>query len=423
MARSNFQLIRKREWQVLRCLQRIFVICALLWLVLSLWLSPVVSRGKLNTQELRGVWMTNLGAALMYYTTRMDEAVARIAEHRLNTIYPAVWNRGYTLHPSEIALQAGGRMRDPLTSLPLLPFQDSLSGLVRQAHRQHLRLIPWFEYGLMLPAKSPIARKHPDWLTTTQTGSKGSGWLNPFHPQVQQLLVHLIVEVVQRYPVDGIQLDDHFGLPIEFGYDSYTIKLYQHDHNGAVPPSDPADPEWMAWRAERLTQLMMKITNAVKAARQEAIVSLSPHPPSFAYQKYLQDWTRWVELGLVDEVIVQIYRQDLTALNAELSNSKVRSLLRQTVPISVGLYTGSFLSAKQIQNLSHEVEAVRAAGYKGVSFFCWETTFWLFKGSPEKQVRQTFLKLFPAASESLRSPISFKNRAVQRTSFEGSSNV
>lgn len=399
MTRLNFQLSRKRRRQIPQCWQRMFVICILLWLVLSLWLSPVVSPGKLSTQELRGVWMTNLGAALMYYTTRMDEAVAHIAEHRLNTIYPAVWNRGYTLHPSTIALQAGGRKRDPLTSLPLLPVQDSLAGLVYQARRQHLRLIPWFEYGLMLPAKSPIAQKHPDWLTTTRSGSKGSGWLNPFHPQVQQLLVDLIVEVVQRYPVDGIQLDDHFGLPIEFGYDSYTTKLYQSDHNGAIPPSNPAEPEWIAWRAERLTQLMMKITNAVKAARPEAIVSLSPHPPSFAYQKYLQDWTRWVELGLVDEVIVQVYRQDLAALKAELSNNKIRSLLYQSVPISVGLYTGPVLAAKQIQNLAHEVEAVRAAGYKGVSFFCWETTFWFFKGSPEKQVRQTFLKLFPAASE------------------------
>lgn len=207
------------------------------------------------------------------------------------------------------------------------------------------------------------------------------------------------VEVVQRYGVDGIQLDDHFGLPIEFGYDPYTTKLYQNDHNGAVPPSNPAAPEWIKWRAERLTQLMSKIASTVKATRPQAIVSLSPHAPNFAYQKYLQDWTRWVKLGLVDEVIVQVYRQDLATLKAELYNSGFRPLLRQTVPISVGLYTGPILAAKQIQSLGNEVEAVRVAGYKGVSFFCWETTFWLFKGGSEKQVRQTFLKLFPAASK------------------------
>lgn len=228
-----------------------------------------------------------------------------------------------------------------------------------------------------MPPQSAIARKHPDWLTTTQSGSKGSGWLNPFHPEVQRFLVDLIVEVVQRYPVDGIQLDDHFGLPIEFGYDRYTIKLYQDSHSGAKPPSNPRELEWMDWRAERLTQLMAKIANAVKVARPQAIVSLSPNLPDFAYQKYLQDWTRWVKLGLVDEVIVQVYRQDLAALKSELSNGRLLAL-RKLVPLSIGLYTGPFLAAKQIQPLRREVEAVRTAGYSGLSFFCWETTFWLF---------------------------------------------
>lgn len=390
--------MRKRGQRISRQLQLAFIVLALLWLVLSLWQAPVVRQAKPNTQELRGVWMTNYGAALMYYTTRLDEVVAHLAQHRLNTLYPAVWNRGYTLHSSQIALEAGSKSRDPLTSLPLLPFQDKLWGLVHQAHRQHLRLIPWFEYGLILPVRSPIAQKHPDWLSMTQSGHKGNGWLNPFHPQVQQFLTDLIVEVVQRYPVDGIQLDDHFGLPIEFGYDPYTIKLYQADHHGAKPPSNPADEEWIAWRAERLTQLMAHITKAVKAKRHRAVVSLSPHAPNFAYHKYLQDWRRWVNLGLVDEVVVQVYRQDLAALKEQLHNGGFRPLLHQ-MPISVGLYTGPILAAKQIHNLGSEVEAVRGAGYKGVSFFCWETTFWLFKGSPEKQVKQTFLKLFPTASK------------------------
>ena len=364
-----------------------------------MWQAPVAQQSKSNTQELRGVWMTNVGTALMYYTTRMDEVMAHLAQYRLNTVYTAVWNQGYTLHPSQVAVRAGSLSRAPLTSLPLLPFQNTLSEAVYQAHRQHLRLIGWFEYGLMLPVNSPIARKHPDWLTTNSSGGKGNGWLNPFHPTVQQFLVDLIVEVVQRYLVDGIQLDDHFGLPIEFGYDPYTIKLYQADHDGASPPRNSANSEWIAWRAERLTQLMAKITKAIKAQRPGAIVSLSPHSPNFAYGRYLQDWVRWVKLGLVDEVIVQVYRQDLTALKTELYNGGFRSLLRQTVPISIGLYTGPVLAAKKIDHLRHEVEAVRQAGYQGVSFFCWETTFWLFKGSEDLQVRQTFFKLFPKTSD------------------------
>jgi uncharacterized lipoprotein YddW (UPF0748 family) len=389
------------------------------WLVICLWQAPVVPVGKVGSAELRGIWMTNVGAALMYYTTRLDEVVANLAQHRLNTLYPAVWNRGETLHPSPIAEQAGAAG----SLLPILPGQDVLAGLVTQAHRQHLRLIPWFEYGLMIPAKAAIAQAHPDWLTMTQTGetvadpvepvrqtatppngrpklnSIKQSWLNPAHPEVQQFLTALIGDVARRYPVEGIQLDDHFGLPIEFGYDPYTVKLYQATHRGQSPPKTVTDPEWMAWRADRLTELMAKITAAVKAVRPSAIVSLSPNDPDYAYRTTLQDWRLWVKQGLVDEVVVQVYRPNMAALQAVLQSDRFQRLPRQ-VPISIGLYTGPFLDAKPMEDLQAEVKTVRGANYAGVSFFSWETTLWLFKGDSAERVKRGFLSLFPQTSGS-----------------------
>jgi uncharacterized lipoprotein YddW (UPF0748 family) len=384
------------------------------WLVLALWQAPVIKLGPVSATELRGIWMTNVGVALMYYTMRLDEVVANLAQHRLNTLYPAVWNRGETLHPSPIAQQAGS-----LAFWPTWPGQDVLAGLVNQAHRQHLRLIPWFEYGLMIPTQAAIAQAHPDWLTTTQTGeaadfvesgqtaaptkSRPQGitqsWLNPAHPEVQEFLTSLIVDVVRRYAVEGIQLDDHFGWPIAFGYDPYTVKLYQAEHAGQSPPPDPTNPAWMAWRADRLTQLMRKIATAVHAVRPQVVVSLSPNTPDYAYRTTLQDWALWVEQGWLDEVVVQVYRPDLAAFKAELANDRFRHL-QQKVPISIGLYTGPFLGAKPIKHLQQEVESVRNANYAGVSFFSWETTLWLFKGGSTDQVKRSFLTLFPQASQS-----------------------
>ncbi|MGV0024300.1 glycoside hydrolase family 10 protein [Phormidesmis priestleyi] len=385
------------------------------WLVIALWQAPIVRVAQGADSEIRGVWMTNFGASLMYYTTQLDETVANLAQHRLNTLYPCVWNRGRPLHPSPVFDKAS---RSPSFKLP---FQDVLSGVVRQSHRQGLRVIPWFEYGLMIPVRSPIAQQHPDWLTTTQSGAGtvtlveqsgllspvsdlkeavsgiDQGWLNPLRPEVQQFLADLIVDVVKRYPVEGIQLDDHFALPIEFGYDSYTVERYRATHRGKSPPKEVTNPEWMAWRADQLTQLMSKISRAVRAARPGVLISLSPNAPDYAYRKSLQDWRRWVKLGLVDEVVVQVYRPDLSGLKAELEGGGFRDLSSQ-VPIAIGLYAGRFLSAKPIQQLQREVETVRSSQYSGVSFFCWETTFWLFKGSSQTQVERSFAKLFPTAS-------------------------
>ncbi len=385
-------------------------------LVVSLWQAPVVRVAQGKTSEIRGVWMTNLGASLMYYTTQLDETVANLAQHRLNTLYPCVWNRGRTLHPSSVFEKASRSYGFRL------PFQDVLSGVVRQSHRQGLRVIPWFEYGLMIPVRSPIAQQHPNWLTRTQNGADTidlveqnmlvkpvldlkeavsgieQGWLNPLHPEVQQFLTDLIVEVVKRYPVDGIQLDDHFALPIEFGYDPYTVERYRATHRGKSPPKDITNPEWMSWRADQVTQLMSKISRAVRAARPGVLISLSPNAPDYAYRKSLQDWRRWIKLRLVDEVVVQVYRPDLSGLKAELEGGGFRDLGFPQVPIAIGLYAGRFLSAKPIQQLQREVETVRSSQYSGVSFFCWETTFWLFRGSSQSQVERVFTKLFPTAS-------------------------
>jgi uncharacterized lipoprotein YddW (UPF0748 family) len=366
-------------------------------LVVFLWPAAVVKTP--SQKALRGTWMTHFGLSLSFHTSRLDNAMANLAKHQVNTLYPAVWNHGHSLYRSAVVSGAGGSDRNPWVNLPFSA--DLLTEVTKQAHRQHLRLIPWFEYGLMIPLDAGIVKQHPDWLTvdakqqkTDRPGDQShsplrslrnaikgenQGWLNPFHPEVQAFLINLITEVVQRYPVDGIQLDDHFGLPVEYGYDAYTTALYRQEHKGKPPPIDPTNAEWVKWRSEKLTQLMGRISRSVKAKNPKAIVSLSPNAPEFAYRKYLQDWPTWVKSGWLDEVVVQLYRPDLASLKQELERPNLRSLSQQ-VPLSIGLYTGPVGQAKSKARLGQEVEMVRSSGYHGVAFFCWETTFWWLRG-------------------------------------------
>ncbi|MCM1985288.1 glycoside hydrolase family 10 protein [Lyngbya confervoides] len=409
----------------MRTLAIVLVAC---WLTLSLWQAPRVRQQSDGQSELRGIWLTNYGALLTYYTTQLDETVATLAKHHLNTLYPAVWNRGKALHRSRVLQHA--QQREAKFPVPWGSPPDPLAGLVHQAHRQHLRIIPWFEYGLWVPTSSAIAQAHPDWLTTTQTGRQtldsppsptglppwlramqqewtgsNQAWLNPCHPGVQQFLIDLVTEVVQNYEVDGIQLDDHFGLPHEFGYDPLTQKQYRQEHQGLPPPHDPQDPAWVAWRAEKITQLMVKLVEAVRQINPQAVISLSPHPPQFAYQRYLQAWPHWIELGLIDEVVVQLYRPTLSSLRAELSDPTLLSLASR-IPLSVGLYTGPIQSPKSIDQIQQEVDQVRTAGYRGVAFFCWETTLWIFKASSATRVQQTFEQLFASPHPPSKSTLS-----------------
>jgi uncharacterized lipoprotein YddW (UPF0748 family) len=92
-------------------------------------------------------------------------------------------------------------------------------------------------------------------------------WLNPFRPEVQQLITDLVLEVVRQYDAEGIQFDDHMSLPRDFGYDSFTTALYRKQ-TGRKPPANPDDPAWVKWRADRITSFMAQLARAVrKAAR------------------------------------------------------------------------------------------------------------------------------------------------------------
>jgi len=393
---------------------------------------------RTTATELRGVWVTNVASGVLFVPWGVERALRQLAQLNFSTVYPVVWNRGRTFYPSAIAKRTTGQLQEPLLFLTH-PGQDLLAQIVRQGHRHGLKIIPWFEYGLMAPAGSELAVQHPDWLTQRRDGStllqdgalqleendrarsqQSSSWhppnwhppnwqqarqsigkhlvakqvwLNPFHPDVQQFLIDTILEVVTRYDVDGIQLDDHFSLPVAFGYDPVTLNLYQQEHQGRTPPDDARNPEWMRWRADKLTELMQKIFRAVKAAKPDILVSLSPNAQSFAYREYLQDWSTWVQNGWVEELVLQVYRDDLNSFIEQLEQPAVQRA-RQRIPVGVGILTGIVRRPIPIKQIQQQVQVVRDRGFSGVSFFYWESLWsYLTPESPQRR-RRGFQMLF-----------------------------
>jgi uncharacterized lipoprotein YddW (UPF0748 family) len=370
-----------------------------------------------TSTELRGVWLTNVASPVLFIPWQVNRALKQLSTMNFNTVYPVVWNRGHTFYPSKIAKQVTGRAQDRM--LELLRFgQDVLAVIVKQGSQQKLRIIPWFEYGFMTPPNSQLARRHPDWISVRRDKTKTlkevldeqhgwqnipkfirnglvskQVWLNPLHPEVQTFMHNLIIEVVTKYDVAGIQLDDHFGLPVELGYDDFTMKLYRQEHQGKNPPDDPNNEEWMRWRANKISDFMQRIFKAVKAVKPNAIISLSPNSQDFSYRAYLQDWQYWVQRGWIEELVVQIYRDDLKSFSAQLTQPALE-VARKQIPVGVGILTGTWSRPVDIAQIREQVQAVRERGFDGVSFFYWESLWgYLAPESPRKR-REGFQTLF-----------------------------
>ncbi|HEY9639096.1 MAG TPA: glycoside hydrolase family 10 protein, partial [Coleofasciculaceae cyanobacterium] len=361
----------------------------LLGLSLALLISsalPTFSQAAASVDpELRGVWLTTVDSDVLFSRDRLEPALQNLANLHFNRVYPAVWNWGYTLYPSRAAERAIGYAVDP--RVPNLQDWDALANVVALGHQQGLTVMPWFEFGFMITAESEIAATHPEWITERQDGSQiwqdgryQRRWLNPFKPEVQQFIQSMILEIVTQYDIDGIQFDDHFGLPDAFGYDDFTVQLYQQEHQGKLPPTDSNNPEWIRWRANKITSFMAQVFQSIKARKPNVVVSLAPNNYPFSYYHYLQDWQKWERQGLIEELILQVYSDNLDDFIADLSRPEV-SIAKQHIPVGVGILTGLKDWFVPIHQIEEQVWAVRDRHFSGISFFFYETP-WNLAGEP-----------------------------------------
>jgi uncharacterized lipoprotein YddW (UPF0748 family) len=383
------------KWQHKRHQLLYFVIFIIT--LIGIVFNPVIP-GKTVTlsSEIRGVWLTNVDSEVLFSSLRTTAVLNRLKQLQFNTIYPTIWQGGYTLYPSSVAEEVFGVSIDPT---PGLKDRDMLQELIEQGHQKKLTIIPWFEFGFMAPAESELVKNHPAWLTQRQDGTTihtqgihDRVWLNPFHPEVQQFILDLVLEVVKNYDIDGIQFDDHFGLPSDFGYDDYTLSLYQQETGKSFPPSQFTETEWVQWRADKISQFMAQIFKSVKAIKPDCIVSLSPNPYGFALSAYLQDWLKWQQNGWIEELIIQVYRSDMERFIAELERPELQQA-QQQIPVAIGILSGLKNRSISIKMIEDQVKAVRKRDFAGVSFFFYES-LWRWAQEPiyqrEDQLQQLF---------------------------------
>ncbi|MEH2405362.1 glycoside hydrolase family 10 protein [Nostoc sp.] len=385
--RQGLWLLRKRLLPLLCLISFVAV------LLLNSFAPAVAQLPSQPRQEIRGVWLSGNDFNIFRNRSQVQAAMSQLRQLNFNTVYPIVWNDGYTQYPSAIMQKMG------------IPFffkgtdgQDVIADIISQAHREGLLAIPWFEFGFMVPLSSELASQHPDWLTQkpdgTQTSISAAGevaWLNPFHPEVQKFFTELVMEVITQYDADGVQFDDNTSLPVDFGYDKYTISLYTQE-TGKPPPPNPQAQAWIKWRADKMTAFMVDLQQTVKARKPNAIFSVAPNYYDFAYKLQLQDWLSWVRLGIVDELIMQVYRNDLESFIAQITRPEILET-KQVIPTGIGIMAGLRNRPVSISQIQSQVEAVQQRGL-GIGFFYYES-LWDIASEPVAQRQSAFAALFP----------------------------
>jgi uncharacterized lipoprotein YddW (UPF0748 family) len=200
------------------------------------------------------------------------------------------------------------------------PGYDPLAFAIEEAHNRGLELHAWFNpYRARHPsAKSSVTADH---ITKRQPElAKPYGthhWMNPTHPDVQEHSLAVILDVVHRYDVDGIHIDDYFypykekgagGKVIPFPDDD-TWTLYQKD-GGKLARDD--------WRRDAVNSFVKRMYTETKKVKPWVKVGISPfgiwrpgNPPGITgldqFAELYADAKLWLNEGWVDYFAPQLY--------------------------------------------------------------------------------------------------------------------
>lgn len=198
------------------------------------------------------------------------------------------------------------------------PGYDPLAFALEEAHRRGLELHAWFNPFRARAGSAPATAghyslRHPEWMRVFNNVM----WMDPGEPEVQRHILEVMRDVLTRYEVDGIHIDDYF----------YPYPLF--DSNGRKRDVALGDEEtWKKyapdmdlgdWRRQNINRFVRSLYTMTKAVRPAARVGISPFgiwkpgvPEGIkakvdAVQHLYGDSRLWLQQGWCDYFTPQLY--------------------------------------------------------------------------------------------------------------------
>lgn len=199
------------------------------------------------------------------------------------------------------------------------PMYDPLRFAVREAHRRGLQLHVWFNPYRVRHAdsKSPTSANHASVADKDIVRTYGKYlWFDPGEPAAADRFIDVLVDVVKRYDIDGVHIDDYF----------YPYPVAENGKN--VPFPDDASYERAVaagetlqrddWRRQNVDRLIERMYREVKEEKPWVLVGISPfgiwrpgHPEGIQgldqYATLYADARKWLREGWVDYFTPQLY--------------------------------------------------------------------------------------------------------------------
>jgi uncharacterized lipoprotein YddW (UPF0748 family) len=276
--------------------------------------------------ELRGAWIASVynlnfpsrpGLPADEQKQQIRNLVDIAARAHLNTLMVQVRPEGDALYDS--SLEPWSRFLTGVQGQS--PGYDPLTMFLAEGHKRGIAIHAWINpYRAAANAGSLLSRKHEVNELGDAVHRIGTAlWLDPGDARVRQHVVAVVQDLVERYPVDGVILDDYFypypssALPRGTFPDATTYSRYKQQ--GGTMAIDE-------WRRNNVNLLVRQLYSVVKNVRPRALFGISPfgiythgEPADVQadldqYRDLHADPVEWLKAGWVDYLSPQLYWRD-----------------------------------------------------------------------------------------------------------------
>lgn len=187
---------------------------------------------------------------------------------------------------------------------------DPLAFLIEHAHARNIEVHAWFNpYRAKVDNGSAAVAPHISLAYPEHAHVYGSNlWMDPGAEEVREWVVDVIVDVAERYDVDGIHFDDYF-YPYPNGQD-FPDGATWAEYDGPLAKDD--------WRRDNVNQLVGQVHDELAQVRPDVRFGISPfgiYRPGMPegivgldqYAELYSDPVEWIAQGWVDYLAPQLY--------------------------------------------------------------------------------------------------------------------
>jgi uncharacterized lipoprotein YddW (UPF0748 family) len=272
-------------------------------------------------------WPSQSGLPVAQQQAEIVAILERAQQLKLNAIVLQVRPSADAIYPS--ALEPWSEYLSGEQGKPPEPFYDPLALWIAQAHARGIQLHAWINpyRARHSSAKSPAAATHISRTHPEAVKAYGDAlWMDPAEPAARQQTLDVVADLVQRYDIDGVHLDDYF-----YPYPIATPSGLAATQSSPTEVDFPDDAAWTKyiesggpltradWRRQQVNQLIEALYGRVHQLKPWVLLGISPfgvgRPEHRAagisgfsqYDSLYADAETWLAKGWLDYLAPQLY--------------------------------------------------------------------------------------------------------------------